>query len=149
MKKVLGIAASLLFITSSVYAAHEPRNDDAGDTPEYTVKCADGATDAKQCEVDKDTYVGWRTFATNCQVCHGGSGLGSTFAPNLMERINKEGVDYGRFMYVVENGYHGKVGAMPSWKKNVAVMKARDSLYRYLKARADDKLPKGRPKKMK
>lgn len=153
MKKILGIAASLLIITSmqysSVYAAHEPRDDAAGDAPEYNVKCADGAASAKQCEVDKDTYVGWRTYATNCQVCHGGSGLGSTFAPNLMDRFNKEGVDYGRFKYVLTKGYTGNMGAMPAWEKNKAVMKNLDSLYGYLQARADGKLPKGRPTKMK
>ncbi len=148
-KKIPCISAVLLIIASSAQAAHEPRVDDAGDPPEYTVNCPEEATNASQCEVDKGTYVGWRTFATNCQVCHGGSALGSTFAPNLLERFNKEGVDYGRFLYVVEHGYHGKMGAMPAWEKNVAVMKARDDLYRYLKARADGKLPQGRPKRMK
>ena len=152
MKKILGIAASLLIIQTvlnSSFAASEPRDAAAGDAPEYTVNCADGAANAKQCEVDKDTYVGWRTYATNCQVCHGGSGLGSTFAPNLMDRFNKEGVDYGRFKYVITKGYTGNMGAMPAWEKNKAVMKNLDGLYKYLQARADEKLPKGRPTKMK
>ncbi len=148
MKIIAGIAAGLLVLTS-VFAAHEPRDDNAGDVPGYTVDCADGATDAKQCEVDKETYVGWRSYATNCQVCHGGSGLGSTFAPNLLDRFNKEGVDYGRFKHVITNGYTGKMGAMPAWNKNNAVMKDLDNLYRYLQARADEKLPQGRPVKMK
>lgn len=150
MKRLTGLtAATAMVISSVVFAAHEPRMDDAGDGPEYNVKCADGATDAKQCEVDKETYVGWRSYATNCQVCHGGSGMGSTFAPNLQERFNKEGVDYGRFKYVIINGYTGQMGAMPAWNQNAGVMKDLDSLYSYLKARADETLPPGRPKKMK
>ena len=148
-KKLVLIASALMFAGTSTYAAHEPRDENAGEAPEYVVECDEGATSAKACKVDKETYVGWRTFATNCQVCHGGSGLGSTFAPNLMERFNNEGVDYPRFKYVLHNGFTGQMGAMPAWEKNKAVMKNLDNLYRYLKARADDKLPKGRPSRMK
>jgi len=149
MKKELLLLAGSLLLVGTAYAAHEPRDENAGDAPEYVVECDEGATDAKSCKVDKDTYVGWRTYATNCQVCHGGSGLGSTFAPNLMNRFNDEGVDYPRFKHVMTNGYTGQMGAMPAWEKNKAVMKNLDGLYKYLQARADEKLPKGRPAKMK
>lgn len=132
-------------------AAEKPASDvqGAGDLPQYVVECPEGAASATACKVDKNTYVGWRTYATNCQVCHGGSGLGSTFAPNLMDRFNQQGVDYARFREVVTNGFTGQMGAMPAWDKNKAVMKDLDNLYRYLQARADDKLPKGRPARMK
>jgi mono/diheme cytochrome c family protein len=116
--------------------------DDA--TPTYTVQCAANAAAAEQCQVDKLTYVGWRTFATQCQVCHGGSALGSTFAPNLLDRLNQR-VNYARFKDVVANGFRGQVGAMPAWKTNPQVMPHIDDLYRYLRARADGKLPAGRP----
>lgn len=149
MNKLLSVSTGLLLLAGNAMAAHEPRDETAGEAPEYMVVCADGAVNAKQCEVDKATYIGWRTYATNCQVCHGGSGLGSTFAPNLMDRFNKEGVDYARFKYVISEGYSGNVGAMPAWKKNKGVMKGLDSLYIYLQARADEKLPQGRPKRIK
>ncbi len=113
-----------------------------------TVTCPEGAQAAEACTVDKDTYFGWRTFAANCQVCHGGSGLGSTFAPNLLERLNNK-VDRPRFMFVLENGYTGQVGAMPAWKTKQDVMKNADNLYRYLHARATGQLPAGRPEKAK
>lgn len=115
-----------------------------GTAPAYEVSCPDGAKAAEQCQVDKDTYIGWRTFAGQCQVCHGGSGLGSTFAPNLLERFHQR-VDYPRFVEVVKNGYTGQVGAMPAWKGNPNVEPHIDRLYRYLKARADGALPPGRP----
>jgi mono/diheme cytochrome c family protein len=113
----------------------------------YQVDCPPGAAAAEVCKVDKGTYVGWRTFAANCQVCHGGSGLGSTFAPNLLDRLNTR-VDQARFDYVLENGYTGQVGAMPAWKAKRDVMGNAENLYHYLRARADGVLPPGRPQRM-
>ncbi|RME34135.1 MAG: hypothetical protein D6786_05735 [Gammaproteobacteria bacterium] len=142
-------AGVLATLTTAALAAHEPRDENAPPEPTYKVECAEGATSATQCKVDKETYVGWREYKANCQVCHGGGGMGSTFAPNLQERFNKEGVDWPRFYYVIEHGYTGQMGAMPPWDKNKRVMKMRANLYRYLKARADGKLPLGRPGRMK
>ena len=51
------------------------------------------------------------------------------------------------FLTVVENGYTGQVGAMPAWRAKSDVMANRDNLYRYLRARADGRLPPGRPQK--
>lgn len=123
-------------------AAMQPAVRDAGLT--YTVQCEPGATQAEACAVDAETYKGWRSFHAHCYQCHGGSGLGSTFAPNLMDRLNDH-VDHARFHYVLHNGYTGKVGAMPSFEANAAVLKDLDALYRYLRARADEALPAGRP----
>ncbi len=150
MRKLITlIVMSLASVSLSSMAAHEPRDENVGEAPTYTVVCAEGAAKGEMCQVSKEVYVGWRTYAVNCQVCHGGGGLGSTFAPNLLDRINKEGVDYPRFVHVIRKGYSGNVGVMPAWEKNRAVMKDLDNIYAYLKARADDKLPNGRPKRMK
>lgn len=126
----------------AIPAAAVPSAATAG--PAYSVTCAAGAAAAEQCVVDKPTYMGWRTFAGQCQVCHGGSALGSTFAPNLLDRFH-ERVDYPRFVEVVLNGYRGQVGAMPAWKGNPNVEPHIDAMYAYLKARADGVLPPGRP----
>ncbi len=118
--------------------------DTASAAPGYDVTCPPDAKAAEQCQVDKDTYIGWRTFAGQCQVCHGGSALGSTFAPNLLDRFHQR-VDYPRFVDVVTHGYTGQVGAMPAWKGNPNVEPHIDRMYSYLKARADGALPPGRP----
>jgi len=118
----------------------------AGAGPGYDVSCPAGASQAEKCQVGKETYIGWRSFHTHCFQCHGGSAMGSTFAPNLMERF-KTRVDYARFKHVLNNGYTGKVGAMPSFAKNTAVLKDTDALYSYLRARTDGALPAGRPVK--
>lgn len=119
----------------------------ASDAFNYEVQCPEAATAAEQCKVDKDTYIGWRTFASQCQVCHGGSALGSTFAPNLLDRFHQR-VDHARFVEVVTHGFRGQVGAMPAWKGNPNVMPHVDQMYRYLKARADAALPPGRPERI-
>ncbi len=138
-----GVAAPTAAPTASAEAA-APAVTAAG--PAYDVSCPDGATRAEDCEVGQSTYVGWRSFHAHCQQCHGGSALGSTFAPNLLERFNTR-VDYARFQDVLHHGYTGNVGAMPSFEKNSAVLKDLEPIYQYLRARADGKLPPGRPLK--
>lgn len=125
-------------------AAPPVADTSASAAPPYAVECQPAATAAEQCQVDKATYIGWRTFAGQCQVCHGGSALGSTFAPNLLDRFHQR-VDYARFVDVVRNGYHGQVGVMPAWKGNPNVEPHIDAMYSYLRARADGALPPGRP----
>ncbi|MCP5198443.1 MAG: c-type cytochrome [Gammaproteobacteria bacterium] len=147
--KLLVIPAALaagLAVTPAL-AVHEPRVEPEHPAPEYAVECPEGTADAGACKVDQLTYDGWKTFKIECQQCHGGGAMGSTFAPNLMVRFNEDGVDYGRFLYVMNHGYTGHTGAMPSMEKNPRVQKNKDALYAYLKARADGRLPNGRPPK--
>lgn len=146
-KRTIALVVPVL-LPAAVLAVNEPRMDDAGTFPAYAVECPEGTTDAGQCTGLNDaTYLGWRTYKIECQQCHGGGGMGSTFAPNLMDRINKQGVDYGRFLYFMEHGYQGKMGVMPSMKQNARVQKATAEIYTYLKARAEGAIPVGRPPK--
>jgi mono/diheme cytochrome c family protein len=148
MNRTLAMAAAVIALAAGpVLAVHEPRVEPEGPTPEYAVECPDGSADAGACTVDQLTYDGWRTFKVECQQCHGGGAMGSTFAPNLLVRMNEAGVDYGRFLSVVDHGYTGQMGVMPALAKNPRVQKNKDALYAYLKARADGRLPNGRPPK--
>ena len=56
----------------------------------YLVECGQ-VNDAGEpfCYVDRDTYVGWRTFHGFCHVCHAQDAVGSTFAPNLLDRMHR------------------------------------------------------------
>ena len=36
-------------------------------------------------KVDKGTYNGYRRYHASCHTCHGPDGLGSSYAPNLVE----------------------------------------------------------------
>ncbi|MBT8447993.1 MAG: cytochrome c, partial [Gammaproteobacteria bacterium] len=122
------IPPALLATAFAASAVNEPRIEIDSEPPAYDVSCPEGAADASACQVDPLTYAGWKTYKIECQQCHGGGGLGSTFAPNLVDRINKEGVDYGRFLYVMDNGYRGQMGMMPSLKSNPRVQKNKDAI---------------------
>ncbi|KAA0589110.1 methanol metabolism-related c-type cytochrome [Azospirillum lipoferum] len=115
--------------------------DDQG-VPLYTVR--DG-------KVDQGTYNGYRRYASSCHVCHGPDGLGSSFAPALAESLKR--MDYWQFTDVVTNGRKnmGATGdkVMPTFGSDPNVMLNLADIYRYLKARSDDKIGRGRPERFK
>jgi methanol metabolism-related c-type cytochrome len=99
--------------------------------------------------VDWYTYSGYRRYHADCHTCHGPDGQGSSYAPALAHSLKT--LTYEQFMDVVVNGRQ-KVGVaenqvMPAFAQNVNVMCYIDDLYVYLKARADDAVPRGRPAK--
>lgn len=115
--------------------------DDKG-VPLYMVK--DG-------KVDQGTYNGYRRYASSCHVCHGPDGLGSSFAPALVDSLKR--MDYWQFADVVTNG-RTNMGAtgdkvMPTFGSDPNVMLNLADIYRYLKARSDDKIGRGRPERFK
>jgi methanol metabolism-related c-type cytochrome len=99
-------------------------------------------------QVDPHTYNGFRRYHSSCHVCHGPDGLGSSFAPALVESL--QAIDYFEFTDVVVNGRVG-VGAdrvMPSFANDPNVMLHLDDIYSYLKARSDEAIPPGRPERI-
>ena len=126
---------------SKAVRSEEGKYFDANETPTYNVK-ADGT-------VDWYTFSGYRRFHAECHVCHGPDGLGSTYAPSLVESMRR--LDYSQFMDVVVNGRKnvgsGKESVMPALGENKNVMCYIDDLYVYLRARADGSLDRGRPAK--
>lgn len=117
----------------------------AADAP-YQVQCEQNADGQPVCKVDKQTYIGWRTYHSNCHVCHAQDAVGSTFAPSLVDRLKD--ISHDRFIEVLTNGFTGQIGVMPAWKDNPNVNKRFEELYSYLKARADGALPPGRPERI-
>ena len=99
--------------------------------------------------VDWYTFSGFRRYHAECHVCHGPDGLGSSFAPALVESLKNIG--YDDFLEVVVNGREtlgtAEQKKMPAFGENRNVMCFVDDLYAYLKARSDDKLGRGRPAK--
>jgi len=120
-------------------AEEEPLVDNEG-LPTYKVQ--DG-------KVDRGTYNGYRRYHNSCHVCHGPDGLGSTFAPNLTDSLKR--LDYYQFAETVAAGRQvaGASGdrVMPSFGTDPNVMNHLDDLYRYLKARSDGALDRGRPQR--
>ncbi len=114
-----------------------------GDAPYANhVQCStDAGTGQKSCKIDLFMTRGFRAFS-QCQVCHGLDGNGSSFAPSLTAKLKE--IDRARFDDVVTKGYKGQIGVMPGWENNPNVMKYMDNLYMYLLARADGAIPAGK-----
>jgi hypothetical protein len=124
--------------------------------------------------VDRGTYVGWRLFHSACHTCHGVAGVGTTVAPNLLERIPNmtprdfaskvltsyrlvspadEGSTQARDATLEEilkrdrSAARGQV-LMPAWGGHAEVPPHVLDLYAYLSARAAGDLGPGEPKVM-
>ena len=52
--------------------------------------------------VDWYTYSGYRRYHSECHVCHGPDGMGSTYAPALTNSLKT--MSYGDFVSVVASG---------------------------------------------
>lgn len=99
--------------------------------------------------VDWYTYSGFRRYHSDCHVCHGPNGEGSSYAPALAESLKT--LSYNDFVNVVTNGRQNVNAAndkvMPAFATNVNVMCFIDDIYVYLRARANNAIPGGRPPK--
>jgi methanol metabolism-related c-type cytochrome len=99
--------------------------------------------------VDWYTYSGYRRYNSECIVCHGPDGEGSSFAPALDQSVKT--LSYADFLMIVAGGRQAvgtaKQNVMPAFGDNPNVMCYIDDIYIYLKARADGAVPRGRPAK--
>ena len=148
---MLGLGFALALATPLVALADMPgdptavKQDDQGlwhdkdGDPTYKIE-ADGT-------VDWYTFSGFRRYNAACIVCHGPDGAGSSYAPALANSLKT--LSYADFVNIVTNGRKNVDAAndkvMPSFATNVNVMCYIDDLYVYLRARANDAIPGGRP----
>ena len=99
--------------------------------------------------VDWYTFSGYRRYHSDCHVCHGPDGVGSSYAPALAELAEDDGLRH--FLSIVAEGRKnvggGKENVMPAFGDNKNVYCYLDDLYVYLRARAVDAIPRGRPPK--
>lgn len=93
--------------------------------------------------VDWLTFSGFRRYHSECHVCHGPDGEGSTYAPKI--KNSAVHMDYYEFYDVVVNGRQNGNSVMPHFGDNPNVMCYLDDIYVYLKARGMDAVPRGRP----
>jgi len=99
--------------------------------------------------VDWYTYSGYRRYHSECHVCHGPDGMGSTYAPALKESLKT--MSYADFLGVVASGRknvsNSQENVMPAFGDNPNVACYLDDLYVYLRARASDAAGRVRPAK--
>jgi methanol metabolism-related c-type cytochrome len=113
----------------------------AEETPTFNI--------AEDGTVDWYTFSGFRRYHSECHVCHGPDGMGSTYAPPLREAVMR--LDYYEFVGIVAGGIENVDSAdnyvMPALGLNKNVMCYIDDLWVYLRARGADAIPRGRPSK--
>ncbi len=99
--------------------------------------------------VDWYTYSGYRRYHSECHVCHGPDGEGSTYAPALKESLKR--LSYGDFLGVVASGRKNVTSSqdsvMPAFGDNPNVACYMDDLFVYLRARANEAVGRVRPAK--
>ncbi len=99
--------------------------------------------------VDWSTYSGFRRYHSDCHVCHGPDGEGSSYAPALKNSLKT--LSYSDFLNVVVNGRKNvntaSENVMPAFADNPNVMCYLDDIFVYLRARANEAVPRGRPQK--
>jgi methanol metabolism-related c-type cytochrome len=109
--------------------------------PTYKIQ-ADGT-------VDWYAYSGYRRYHSECHVCHGPDGMGSSYAPALKDSLKT--MSYGDFIATVASGRKNvttsQENVMPAFGDNPNVACYMDDLYVYLRARANDALGRVRPAK--
>ena len=125
----------------AVAASDNGKYADKEGNPTYKVQ-ADGT-------VDWHTYSGFRRYHSDCHVCHGPDGMGSTYAPALKDSLKT--LNYSDFLAVVAGGRRNVNSAqenvMPAFGTNANVMCYLDDIFVYLRARANDAVGRGRPEK--
>jgi methanol metabolism-related c-type cytochrome len=150
-------AVSLLAASALVLWTGAVRADGPGDSA--AVKTEDGKSFDKEGNptyriaqdgtVDWYTYSGFRRYHSECHVCHGPNGDGSSFAPALKDSLKR--ISYGDFLGIVAGGRKNVTTAqenvMPAFGQNPNVMCYLDDIYVYLRARSNDAVGRVRPEK--
>ncbi len=148
-------AATALVLVATLFSTAVARADGSGDpaavknedgkyfdkdgNPTYSIK-----PDSK---ADWYTYSGFIRYHSECHVCHGPYGDGSSYAPALQNSLKT--LSYSDFLGVVAGGKKEVNTAsdkvMPAFGTNKNVMCVIDDIYIYLRARANDAIGRVRP----
>lgn len=112
---------------------------DKNGTPTFKVE-ADGT-------VDWYTYSGFIRYTSECLRCHGPDGMGSSYAPALVDSMKH--LSYTDFYTVVAGGRKNVSASqelvMPAFGTDKNVMCFIDDIFIYLRGRANGAVGRGRP----
>ena len=84
---------------------------------------------------------GYRRYNSACNHCHGPDGVGSSFAPSLIDRP----LPYERFRQIVEQGSATGTLVMRGFATDPNVAPHIPDIYAYLEGRAEGRIGRGRP----
>ncbi len=106
MRHAIGIVITLAACSLSAGATSQPPLRMKSEGPTQPAKLQDGQYTDKNGDptyhitnggktVDWYTMSGYVRYNSNCIVCHGPDGMGSTYAPSLVDAL--KGMDYAHF----------------------------------------------------
>jgi mono/diheme cytochrome c family protein len=124
------VGAGLLFLTTVVSVVW-----DASPIRTVPLSAAQAAPDPY-----KSVYDGWKWWHVYCYRCHGVDAVGTTNAPSLIDPSRK--LSAAEFQRIVRNGIPDK--GMQGWEK-LLDRKQIGEIHLYVRARAENILPAGRP----
>jgi methanol metabolism-related c-type cytochrome len=120
-------------------ASDDGKWTDQGGNPTFKIE-SDGT-------VDWYTFSGFTRYSSECLRCQGPDGVGSTYAPALIDSMKH--LSYADFYALVAAGKQEVSSSqklvMPANGDNRNVMCYVDAIYVYLRARADGEVDRGRP----
>jgi mono/diheme cytochrome c family protein len=104
--------------------------------------CAEQRSGARA-EVEPAAAIlnGYRRYNSACNHCHGPDGVGSSFAPSLIE----DPLPFARFEEIVEQGSARGTSVMRGFADDPNVAPYVRDIWLYLEARAEGSLGRGRP----
>src|SRR4030095_15429962 len=137
LASALGLLSSLSVVAETAKKEKEGKWQTADGNPTYNI-ASDGT-------VDWYTFSGFRRYHSECHVCHGPDGEGSTYSPALVGSL--KAMSYADFLAVVAGGRTNGNSVMPALGDNANVACYMYDLYVYLRARANDAVGRGRPPK--
>jgi len=113
---------------------------EGGREPELPYKVIEGKAGAV-------AFDGYRRFHKVCHICHGEDGVGTPYAPALVDSLKE--MDYDTFAATVING-RSRPGRniMPAFGESTEILPHLNNVYAYLRARADGVLAPGRPSRL-
>jgi mono/diheme cytochrome c family protein len=91
--------------------------------------------------IDQAILDGYRRYNSACNHCHGPDGVGSTFAPSLIEAP----LPWARFRRIVEQGSASGASVMRGFADDPNVAPYVREIWLYLEARAHGSIGRGRP----
>ncbi len=106
-RSVISVSAMVLSLSLTSFAIAADDKDKAAAVTDEDGKYfdADGNPTFKIEEdgaVDWYTFSGYRRYHSDCHVCHGPDGVGSSYAPALADSMKN--MDYGTFLSIVAEG---------------------------------------------
>ena len=152
LARTLIMACTMTSLTTGFVHAEKPGDPAAVSSEDGKYADKDGNPTykvEKDGKVDFYSYIGFVRYSANCLQCHGPDGLGSTYAPSLVDSLKN--LDYNDVMATVAGGKkdvsESQQLVMPALGENKNVMCFIDAIYSYLRARGDGAVERGRPDK--